>query len=120
MFKEPLGKTMEEVDQEVSNGRFPPCFLYKIIYTGQEENRVKSNLLNVVLQGANGPLSFSCTVEEEMCKCVCGICVHINMWYMCLHVQVHVCIQCSGYMHACVWTTMCVVFVFSASEILYT
>ena len=46
--------------------------------------------------------------------------MHITMWYVYLHVPVHVCIQCSGCMHACVWTTMCVVCVFSDNEMLYT
>ena len=69
MFLEPLRKTKEEVEQEVSNGCFPPCILYKIIYTGLEVNRVKSALVNIVLHGANVPLSFSCRVEEEMCEC---------------------------------------------------
>ena len=66
MFLEPLGKSKEEVEGEVNNGRFPPCILYKIIYTGREELRVNSALVNVLLQGADVPLSFSCRVKEEM------------------------------------------------------
>ena len=69
MLLEPLRKTKEEVEQEVSNGCFPPCILYKIIYTGLEVNRVKSALVNIVLHGANVPLSFNCRVKEEMRDC---------------------------------------------------
>ena len=64
-----IKKSKGEVDREVKSGRFPPCILYKIVYTGPEENRVKSAVINVVLKGANVPLSFSCTIKEEMCEC---------------------------------------------------
>ena len=76
MLLEPLRKTKEEVEQEVSNGRFPPCILYKIIYTGLEVNHVKSALVNIVLHGANVPLSFSCRVEE-MCVCCEVVCMYL-------------------------------------------
>lgn len=67
-FLEPLKKTKEEFEQEVNNGRFPPCIRYMILYTGLEVNRVKSTLMRVVLHGANVPLSFNCRVKEEMCE----------------------------------------------------
>ena len=82
MFLEPLEKTTEEVQQMVNNGRFPPCILYKIIYTGLEENRVKSALVNIVLHGTNVPLSFSCRVKEEMCECG-GLCVPLYSVCVC-------------------------------------
>ena len=76
MFLAPLGKTKEEINGEVNNGRYPPCILYKIIFTSPEEKRVKPALVQVVLHGANPPLSFCCRIQEEMCECVdkCSVC----------------------------------------------
>lgn len=64
-----MGKEKDELDKEVTSGRFPPCILYKILYTGSEESRVKSALMMVDVDGANVPLVFSCRVKEEMCEC---------------------------------------------------
>ena len=79
MFLEPLGKSKDEVEQEVNSGRFPPGILYKIVYTGQEENRVKSALMKVFLHGAFVPLSFSCRVKEEICECMFVLCTCVSM-----------------------------------------
>ena len=69
-FLEPLGKSKDEVEQGVISGRFPPCILYKIIYSSPEEKRTRPALLKVDLNGANISLSFSCRVMEEMCECM--------------------------------------------------
>ena len=74
MFLEPLGKSNAEVEKEVTSGRFPPCILYKIIYTSPEENRLKPAMMKVELHGANVPLVFCCRVKEEMSECAC-LCV---------------------------------------------
>lgn len=80
-----MGKSTLECQQEVSSGRFPPCIVYKIIYSSPEERRVKRALMTVDVDGANVPLSFHCLVKEEMRECV-----H-SLWYMfvsllCIHV----------------------------------
>ena len=58
------------MEEEVSNGRFPPCLCYMILYTSPEERRVKPSLLKVDLLGADVPLTFSCKLKEEPSECV--------------------------------------------------
>ena len=53
------------MEREVKCGYFPPSVCYKILYTVPEEKRVRPALLKVHLQGADVPLTFSCTVKEE-------------------------------------------------------
>lgn len=72
MFLEPKGRSKEEVEEDVNNGRFPPCILYQIIYTNPEEKRVKFAMMKVTLHGADVPLSFNCRVKEKLCECVCS------------------------------------------------
>lgn len=74
-----MGKSNEEVDAEVASGRFPPCILYKIIYTGPEEMRVNTALMKVDLHGADVPITFSCRVkaEKEMSYSMYIICIHV-------------------------------------------
>ena len=69
MFLAPFGKSNDEIEREVINGRFPPCILYKIIYSSPEVKRTRPALLKVNLNGADVPLSFSCRIKEEMCEC---------------------------------------------------
>lgn len=64
----------ENLEEEITNGRFPPCFLYKILYTSPEEKRIRPNLMLVHVHGANVSLVFSCRVQEELCECV-----HVGM-----------------------------------------
>ena len=64
------GKSKSDVEQEVNNGRFPPCLCYKILFTSPEERRVKPALLKVDLLGADVHLTFSCTFKEEPSKWV--------------------------------------------------
>lgn len=68
----PVGKSKSDLEGEVTLGRFPPCIIYKIIYTGAEQNRVNAAFFKVHLNGANVPLMFCCKVKEEMRECVCG------------------------------------------------
>ena len=83
-----------ELEQEVNNGRFPPCICYKILYTSPEERRVKPYLLTVDLLGADVPLTFSCKLKEEPSECLC-----LSMQCVCNIIQtiyflsVHVCIK---------------------------
>ena len=70
MFLTPLEKSNDEIEREVISGRFPPCILYKIIYSSPEEKRTRPALLKVDLNGANVPLFFSCRIKEEMCECL--------------------------------------------------
>lgn len=90
-----MGKSSLECQQEVSSGRFPPCIVYKIIYSSPEERRVKRALMTVDVDGANVPLSFHCLVKEEMRECVHSLFVHY-MWcggegggYICKHLHLH-------------------------------
>ena len=56
-----------------------------------EENRLKSAIMKVVLDGANVPLVFCCRVKEEMsvCACVCVcVCVCVLCMYVCVCVRV--------------------------------
>ena len=79
-FLAPVGKSKDEVEQEVISGRFPPCILYKIVYNSPEEIRVRPALMKVYLHGADAPLSFSCRVKEETCElCLCCmyVCVYV-------------------------------------------
>ena len=71
-FLVPLDKSLKDLDREITTGHFPPCFLYKILYSCPEELRVKPAWMMVDVDGANVPLSFSCRVKEreEMCECV--------------------------------------------------
>lgn len=81
------GKSTLECQQEVSSGRYPPCIMYKIIYTGPEEKRVKRNLMMVDVDGANVPLSFSCLVKEEKRECVLMVHVCVCVFYCkCMHI----------------------------------
>ena len=63
------GKSKAEVDAEVTSGRYPPYFRYRVKYTGAKKDRVKSALMMVDIDGANVPLVFSCPVEEEISEC---------------------------------------------------
>lgn len=62
------GKTKSEIERDITNERFPPFILYKILYTGHAENRVQA-WMKVDLHGADVPLSFSCIVGEEKSEC---------------------------------------------------
>lgn len=86
MFLAPLGKSKKEVEGEVNNGRFPPCILYKIIYTSPAKNRVNHAMMKVALHGANVPLVFCCIVKEEMSKCVCIQCTYVIVFVILIHV----------------------------------
>ena len=68
MFLGPLRKSNDEIEREVISGRFPPCILYKIIYSSPEEKRIRPALLKVYLNGAHVSLSFSCRIKE-ICEC---------------------------------------------------
>ena len=81
MFLAPLWKSQEDIEMEVSTGRFPPCILYQIIYTSPEEKRVKPALMDVQVHGANVPLSFVCRIKEELCVCKC---TYVKYVCMCL------------------------------------
>ena len=65
-----MGKSNSDLEGEVSSGRFPPCILYKILYTSAKENRVKSAMMKVRVHGANVPLVFCCRVQEEISESV--------------------------------------------------
>ena len=93
-FLRPLQKSKDEVEQEVISGRFPPCILYKIIYSSPEEKRIRPALLKVDLNGADVPLFFSCRIKE-MCECMFCLCV-------CVCVRVRVCVRAC--VRACVRT----------------
>ena len=69
-----MGKSPEELVREIAAGHFPPCFLYKILYSCPEGQRVKPAWMMVDVDGANGPLSFSCRIKEkEMCECIYSV-----------------------------------------------
>ena len=105
MFLEPLGKSTVEVEQEVISGRFPPCILYKIIYSSPEEKRTRPALLKVDLNETDVSLSFSCRIKEEMCECVCvRACEHVSV---CVCVCACACACVFACMHACVCVCMC-------------
>ena len=64
-----MGKSKSERERVIASGRFPPCILYKIIYTCPEEKRRKIALMKVHVHGANVPLVFCCEVKEKMSEC---------------------------------------------------
>lgn len=76
-FLAPLRKSNDEIEREVINGRFPPCILYKIIYSSPEEKRTRPALLKVMLNGANVSLAFSCRIMEEMCECMFVLYIYV-------------------------------------------
>ena len=92
-FLRPLQKSKVEVEQEVISGRFPPCILYKIIYSSPEEKRIRPALLKVDLNGADVPLFFSCRIKE-MCECMFCLCV-------CVRACACVCACARAYVCAC-------------------
>ena len=69
-----MDKSTEDLEMEVTSGRYPPCILCKILYTGAEEKRVTHALMKIHVDGANVPLVFSCRVKEELSECTwyCG------------------------------------------------
>ena len=67
-FLAPSGKSNDEIEREVISGRFPPCILYKIVYSSPEEKQTRPALLKVKLNGADVSLSFGCRIKEEMCE----------------------------------------------------
>ena len=64
-----MGKSKSDLEREIESGRFPPCILYKIVYTGPKEERRKIALMKVHVHGANVPLVFCCKVKEEASEC---------------------------------------------------
>ena len=103
MFLELLKKSKVEVEQEVISGHFPPCILYKIIYSSPEGKRTRPALLKVILNGADVPLPFSCRFMEEMCECICFDCVYVFVC-VCVCVCMYVCVCVCACVRACVYT----------------
>ena len=73
-----MGKSKEDLDMEVTSGRYPPCILCKIFYTGEEEDRVKPALLEVHVDGTDVPLVFYCGIKEETSECVGDVCMSFH------------------------------------------
>ena len=82
----PKGKSNSKMEEEVNNGRFPPCLCYKILYTSPEERRVIPVLLKVDLLGADVPLTFSCAFKEEPSECVCVCLCSVYAYFACLYI----------------------------------
>ena len=73
----------KDVEEDIKSGRFPPCIPYQIIYFSPEERRVKPAMMKVDVHGADKPISFVCTVKEELCECACIQCVfvcNVHVW----------------------------------------
>ena len=69
----PTEAANDEVEQDIIDGRFPPCILYKIYYISPGEKRTKRGVIVVDLNGADVPMSFSCGIQEEMSEFDCCV-----------------------------------------------
>ena len=98
-----MGKSAQELEREVTSGRFPPSILIKVIYTSPEEKRKGTALMMVDVNGASVPLSFSCRVKEEVCESECICCqVYLCVCSVASVVRVCVCMCMNVYMCVCV------------------
>ena len=96
-FLLPLETSKDDLEERVTSGRYPPCILYRILYTGPEERRVSSALVTVQVHGADVPLTFTCSIKQEKCECV-----HVRMCTMLLQGY-----NCMSLLHVCFCTILC-------------
>ena len=89
----------------IRSGQYPPCILYRVLFTVPKEHRVNRANLTSALRGEGLELLFNCPIMEavcehytNMCMCLLYLCIHACMRVL-VNVNVHI---VHNYVFACV------------------